>query len=455
MIIDSILSAVGNTPMLPLRRVGKKLKCNLYAKCEFLNPGGSVKDRIAVRMIEEAEKSGRIKVGDTIIEPTSGNTGIGMALAGATKGYHVIITMPEKMSKEKQVVLEALGAKIIRTPTEAAWDSPESHIGVAQKLQAQLPNAHILDQYGNPNNPLAHYYGTGQEILDDLDGKVDMVVVGAGTGGTITGVARRIKEANPGCIVVGADPVGSILAKDEGVGTYKVEGIGYDFIPEVLERDLVDRWVKTKDRQSFLLARELIREEGLLVGGSSGAALYAALAEAPSLPEGANCVVILPDGVRNYMSKFVDDKWMHDNRFVSAESLEGSVGDFAGCMGEAQLVCLKDTDFADKAIRLMRENGYSQIPVTDSNNSLLGMLYEKDLLEHMLSGHGHDKSVQVMEVMSRNVPTVSEETPLSALQELLMTSGCVVVIDGARTPRHIVTKIDLVEWLASNQGNGL
>ena len=276
MLFSSIIETIGKTPLIKFQRIGSQLPCKLYGKCEYFNPGGSVKDRIAARMIEKAEKAGRIRPGDTLIEPTSGNTGIGMALAGAVKGYHIIITMPEKMSREKQVILEALGAKIIRTPTEAAWDDPDSHIGVAKRLQAELPNAHILDQYSNEDNILAHYYGTGQEILDDLDAKVDMVVIGAGTGGTVTGIARCIKEKRPDCIIVGVDPVGSILAGGTEVGTYKVEGIGYDFIPKVLERDLVDVWVKTQDRESFLLARRLILEEGLLVGGSSGAALFAA-----------------------------------------------------------------------------------------------------------------------------------------------------------------------------------
>ena len=451
MILKSILSAVGNTPLIPLRRMGAKLQCNLYGKCEFFNPGGSVKDRIAIRMIEEAEKAGRIKEGDTLIEPTSGNTGIGMALAGAVKGYNVIITMPEKMSKEKQVVLEALGAKIIRTPTEAAWDAPESHIGIAKKLQAELPNAHILDQYMNADNPMAHYHGTAEEILSDLNNKVDMVVIGAGTGGTITGVAKRIKEVNPNCIVVGADPVGSILAGGNDVGTYKVEGIGYDFVPEVLDRSLVDIWVKTNDRQSFLLARDLIREEGLLCGGSSGAALYAALKEADKLGEGANCVVLLPDGVRNYLSKFVDDKWMQDNRFISSDMLVGTVADLSSALRGEPLVCLHVNETADRAIKLMRENGFSQIPVTDEKGCLLGMLYEAELLEHMLSGQFSDEAVLVGEVMTRNVPTVSQGTPLSALQELLLTSGSVVVIDGSRKPSNILTKIDLVEWLAQQK----
>ena len=317
MLYQNILEHIGNTPLVHLQNIGRDLPCNLYAKCEFLNPGGSVKDRIAIRMIEEAENAGKIRPGDTLIEPTSGNTGIGLAMAGAVKGYKVLITMPEKMSQEKQVVLERLGAEIIRTPTEAAWDSPESHIGVAKRLEKERPNAYILDQYCNPNNPLAHYYGTGQEIIDDLGGKVDMVVMGAGTGGTITGVSKRLKEHNPECIIVGVDPVGSILAneKDE-VGTYKVEGIGYDFIPDVLTRSLIDIWVKTEDKQAFQLALRLIKEEGLLCGGSSGSALYGVFDQASKLPVGANCVVVLPDGVRNYMTKFLDERWMQEHEFT-------------------------------------------------------------------------------------------------------------------------------------------
>ncbi len=316
MLFPNILDAIGRTPMVKLNHVVKGLECELYAKCEFLNPGGSIKDRIGYRMVMDAEKSGRIKRGDTLIEPTSGNTGIGIALAGAVLGYKVIITLPEKMSREKQVVLESLGAKIIRTPTEAAWDAPESHIGVAKKLQKEIPNSHILDQYANPSNPQVHYDTTGAEILEDLDNKVDMVVMGAGTGGTITGVARKIKEVCPKAIIVGADPEGSILAGGTEIHSYLVEGIGYDFIPDVLDRKLVDRWVKTNDKDSFINARRLIREEGLLCGGSSGTALTAALKEAKTLKKGQRCVVILPDGVRNYMTKFIEDKWMKENHFL-------------------------------------------------------------------------------------------------------------------------------------------
>lgn len=452
MLCESIIDAVGNTPLVRLHRVGASLKCNLYGKVEFFNPGGSVKDRIAVRMILDAEKSGRIKPGDTLIEPTSGNTGIGMALVGAVRGYHVIITMPEKMSQEKQVVLEALGAKIIRTPTEAAWDAPESHIGVARKLQAELPNAHILDQYCNPSNPDAHFDGTAEEILADLKGKVDMVVMGAGTGGTITGVAKRIKQACPNCIVVGADPVGSILAGDGPIGTYKVEGIGYDFIPDVLERELVDTWVKTNDRQSFLLARRLIREEGLLVGGSSGSALYAALQEGAKLQANANCVVLLPDGVRNYMTKFIDDKWMQDNRFTDSGTIQGNVEHYLGTVDRPSLRTITAQSSIKSAISTMRQGGFSQLPVINEKGCLVGVIEEKDLLSFFWSDSSSNTDNPIENVMNRNVPTVSMGTPLASLHELLVNTGSVVCVDQDRKPKHIITKIDLVEWLAQNKG---
>ncbi len=313
---QNILEVIGRTPLVRINNISKDISANVWAKCEFLNPGGSVKDRIGYNMVREAERTGRIKRGDTLIEPTSGNTGIGIALAGAVFGYKVIITLPEKMSREKQVILAALGAEIIRTPTEAAWDSPESHIGVAKRLQKELPRAHILDQYANPANPDAHYNGTGLEMLEDLGGQVDMVVMSAGTGGTITGVARRLKERNPKCIVVGVDPVGSILAGPGEIKSYLVEGIGYDFIPDVLDTKLVDVWVKTQDKESFQMARRLIREEGLLVGGSSGSTMWGAMKEVGRLSRGQNCVVLLADGVRNYMTKFIEDSWMKNHGFL-------------------------------------------------------------------------------------------------------------------------------------------
>ena len=313
MIIDNILQAVGGTPIVQFNKISSHLRCQLYGKCEFLNAGGSVKDRIGVNMIDKAEKSGRIKPGDVLIEPTSGNTGIGLALAAAVKGYQMIITMPEKMSKEKEVVLKALGATIYRTPTEAAWDDPDSHISLAKRLNQEIPNSHILDQYSNSANPDAHYQYTAEEIIADLGPKLKMIVAGAGTGGTISGIARRIKEYNPDIQIIGVDPEGSILGGGTEVSSYHVEGIGYDFFPEVLDNSLIDKYIKSNDSDSLLMARRLIKEEGLLCGGSSGAAVWAALEVAKDLSSDEACLVILPDSIRNYLSKFVDDEWMDKN----------------------------------------------------------------------------------------------------------------------------------------------
>ncbi|PAV85235.1 hypothetical protein WR25_00995 isoform B [Diploscapter pachys] len=315
-ILDNVLEAIGNTPLVRLQHLPKQfgVDCNVFVKCEYLNAGGSTKDRIAYRMVELAEKEGRLKPGMTLIEPTSGNTGIGLALAAAVRGYKCIICMPQKMSREKAVTMEALGAVIVRTPNHAGFDSAESHIGVALRLQAEIPGAIILDQYRNLGNPMAHYEQTAEEILHDLDDKVDMVVVGAGTGGTVTGIAQKLKERVPNCKILGVDPEGSLLADptQEETFFYEVEGVGYDFIPGTLNRSVVDEWARSKDKESFETARALIEKEGILCGGSAGSNVFAALEVARGLPKDANVVVILPDGIRNYLTKFLADDWFNE-----------------------------------------------------------------------------------------------------------------------------------------------
>ena len=444
---DSILDTTGHTPMVRLSRIGKGIPCEILAKCEFMNPGGSVKDRIGVRMLLDAEEAGRIKPGDTLIEPTSGNTGIGIAMAAAAKGYRVIITMPEKMSQEKQVVLEALGAEIIRTPTEAAWDAPESHIMVARRLKEIIPNSHILDQYSNPSNPLAHEEGTGREIVEQCGGRIDAVVMTAGTGGTITGVARAVKKAIPSCKIVGVDPDGSILAGPGEIKSYKVEGIGYDFIPDVLDRRLVDRWIKSHDRESFLVARQLIRQEGLLCGGSSGSAAWAAMQVARELGAGKRVVVILPDSIRNYLSKFVDDRWMRQQGFTKGDWEMGTVADVMRVLGRREVISLDVNDKLGRATDLFKQHGISQMPVNDTGK-LAGILTESDLLHHLVSGRANKDTI-VAEVMERKVSTVATHASSAELPRIFERGEVAIVVDEGRSVLGLLTKMDLIEILAA------
>ncbi|MDF1701650.1 MAG: cystathionine beta-synthase [Planctomycetota bacterium] len=449
-IYDSVLEAIGNTPLVRLQTIGKNTGCEILVKCEHLNAGGSVKDRIGRRMIEEAEKAGRIKPGDTLIEPTSGNTGIGMALAAAVKGYRMIITMPEKMSREKQITLEALGAEIIRTPTEAAWDAPESHIGVAKHLESILPNAHILDQYGNPDNPTAHYEGTGQEILDQTGGALDYLVLTAGTGGTITGTAKRIKEALPHVKVIGVDPEGSILAGPGPIGSYKVEGIGYDFVPDVLDRGVVDEWIKSNDRDSFLMARRLIRQEGLLVGGSSGSAAWAAVEIAKKYGPDKRIVTMMCDSVRNYMTKFLDDAWMRENGFTESLWETNSLGELLLSLPARDLITAASADTVGDTIATLKDQGISQVPVVE-DGKLVGIVTESDLLRTLVDGRATQESA-VAEVMMRNVETVHVDQDAGVLTKLFAQDLVAIVVDDAGHVAGLLSPMDLVEHLTKASG---
>lgn len=484
-ICDTALDAIGDTPLVKLNKIPQEagLTCDVLAKCEFFNAGGSVKDRIGKRMVEDAEQAGRITPGDTLIEPTSGNTGIGIALAAAIKGYRCIIVLPEKMSKEKVDVLKALGAEIVRTPTEAAYDAPDSHISVARRLNSEIPNSHILDQYRNVSNPLAHYEGTAEELIRqcESDGRtIDMIVAGAGTGGTITGLAKRMRQHNPNVIVVGVDPVGSILAIPDSMNDesrlepYQVEGIGYDFIPDVLDRSLVDKWVKTRDKDSLIMMRRLIREEGLLCGGSCGAAVTAALEAGKVLKEGQTCIVILPDSVRNYMTKALSDDWMVDRGFVDNKTIVPK--DFKGSWWadkkvkdlklNSPLTITSDVTCKD-AIALLKQEGFDMVPVIGENGDVIGVVTEGNMTSMILSGRARPNcTVMDARVIYKTFHTFSMEDSLEGLARALDLEPYALVVTAQRcftgkrkgeegkvsyrsVVSGIVTRIDLLDFVSS------
>eukprot|EP00386_Alphamonas_edax_P004160 GDKI01013071.1.p2 GENE.GDKI01013071.1~~GDKI01013071.1.p2 ORF type:complete len:550 (-),score=235.50 GDKI01013071.1:555-2129(-) len=473
-ILDSVLDAIGHTPMIRMSRLAKRhgIECELLAKCEFMSAGGSVKDRIGLRMVQEAEIQGRLKPGDILIEPTSGNTGIGLSLAAAIKGYRMVITLPEKMSQEKVNMMKALGAEILRTPTEAAWNSPESHIGLALKLNQALENSHILDQYKNVANPMAHYEWTAEEIIQQCDGKIDCVVMTAGTGGTISGIARKIKEKIPTCKVVGVDPKGSLLAEPASLNEeklnqpYAVEGIGYDFIPTVLDRKVIDEWVKSDDEESFALARELIRYEGMLVGGSSGAAVSGLLKVAKSMKAGQRCVVLLPDSSRNYMSKFISDDWMIDNGFMkpSEDQLSSAVWQnktVASLDIQVPVTVLPSASCAE-VVKLMDKHGIDQLPVVAADGEIVGVVTEGNLSSYLASGRctGADS---VTKVIYKKFKQVTMDCPLAVLSKTLDMHPFVLVVaeqkcyadSGSFSQRKlvvgVVTRIDLLKFLTKEK----
>jgi len=469
-IMPTVLYNIGNTPLIRINKINKTegVECDMLAKCEFFNAGGSVKDRIGLRMVEDAEKQGLLKPGDTIIEPTSGNTGIGLALAGAVKGYRTIIVMPEKMSAEKVMVLRALGAEIVRTPSSASWDSPESHICVAQRLLKQLPNSIILDQYRNAGNPLAHYDTTAQEIIEQCGGKVDMVVGGAGTGGTISGIGRKMKEHNPDCQIIGVDPEGSILAEPEelnktNVTYYEVEGTGYDFIPTVLDRSVVDQWYKSIDYDSFRMARRLIKEEGLLCGGSSGASMAIAMKAAKKLKKGQKCVVILADSVRNYITKFLNDEWLAERDIIEIEKEKLWWHDVkVSSLQLAAPLSILPTLSVEQAIAIMNEEGYDQLPVIDDTGKIggvatLGSLKAKVLKGKVMPTDAVDKAAY------HTFKKVTLDTSLEKLDRILDKEHFALVVHSQRlfkSPNEVETKevvvgvvtdMDLLHYVTQNE----
>lgn len=441
----NILEAIGRTPLVRLNNITKNIKSEIYVKAEFLNPGGSVKDRIGLKMIEAAERDGLLKAGGTIIEATAGNTGVGLALVAAVKGYRCIFVMPDKMSQDKVNLLKSYGAEVVITPTSVAPDSPESYNGVADRLAKEIPNAFRPNQFENPNNPLAHYLTTGPEIWEDSAGKVEVFVAGMGTGGSISGTSKYLKERNPDIIIVGADPQGSILSGDSP-RSYKVEGIGEDFIPKTFNRQLVNDMVRVSDKESFNTARRLAREEGLLVGGSSGTALAAALKYAQRLEKAKYIVVLLPDTGRNYMNKIFSDQWMQENGFW-----EGKVEKPAAIkqiLDEKKnlpsLISLSSKEKLINAISKIQQFNISQLPVIDGKD-IVGSLNEASLMQLLHDGIEFDKQ-DVGTVMGKPLPSMDENTDISEAYRVLLSGATGIVVKRGGQPIGLITRADLMSF---------
>jgi cystathionine beta-synthase len=451
----SILDTIGHTPLVRLSRIGAGLRCQLIAKLEVFNPGGSIKDRVAVAMIDAAERAGKLKPGGTIVEPTSGNTGTGLAIAARLKGYRVMAVMPDKMSREKIDLLRAYGAEVVLAPTDVPPDSPRSYYRVADRLTAEIPGAFQPNQYANEANPQAHYDSTGPELWEQTAGQITHLVVGVGTGGTVTGTARYLRERKPDLVVVGADPEGSIYSGGEAnVRPYLVEGVGEDFWPQTFDPASVDRWVTVSDRDSFLTARRLAQAEGILAGGSCGLALHAALQVGAEIGDpDAMVVVILPDGGRSYLSKIFSDSWMRQYGFLARDA-HLTVGDVLRrkrAAGEfPSLVTVQPHYKVREAVSLLHEYRVSQLPVVaaDDTTNVVGAIGERGLLRHAASDPGL-LDAEISEVMEPPFPSVDAEDPVrDAVEVLSGDQQALLVVENGRA-EGLVTRTDLLEALAS------
>jgi len=450
---DSVLQLIGHTPLVRLNRVARHVRPTILAKVEYLNPGGSVKDRIGIRMIEDAERQGLLRPGSTIVEPTSGNTGVGLAIAAAIKGYRTVFVMPDKMSAEKIALLKAYGAEVVITPTAVPPESPESYYRVADRITAETPGAFQPNQYYNRANPETHYETTGPEIWRQTNGKIDVFVAGVGTGGTISGTGRYLKEQNPNIAIVGADPEGSILSGGE-LRPYKVEGIGEDFFPGTFDPAVIDRWVRVSDRDSFRNARRVTREEGLLVGGSSGTALAAALEVAQDYDEDTLMVVLFPDGGRSYLSKVYNDQWMQDNGFLERLPAAARVADLLharpGVLPE--LVAVDPEAKVGQAIDLLQEYSISQMPVAHWANGhsvtdIVGSIQEKSLLAQVFREPGMVER-PVAEVMDEPLETVDIREGIESLIAPLLGDDSALIATEEQKPVGVITRSDLLEYIA-------
>ncbi len=455
---DDILSTIGQTPLVRLNSVTSGLDPLVLAKIEFFNPGGSVKDRIGWPIIEDAEREGRLRPGGTIIEATSGNTGVGLAMAAAIKGYRCIFVMPDKMSQEKILLLRAFGARVVVTPTAVEPEDPRSYYSVARRLVEETPNSILADQYYNPVNPQAHYDTTGPEVWRQTAGRITHLVTGMGTGGTISGIGHYLKEQNPDVRIIGVDPIGSILYELHRSGqytvaeSYKVEGLGEDFLPGTTDLGVIDEIVQVNDRESLLMARRLVREEGIFCGGSGGSAVVGAIRyiQQHHLGQEAVVVVILPDSGSRYLSKVFDDDWMRENGFLDQVWSDIRAGDIQSQTDSGLVYTAHTTDLLRDIVSLMKDHNVSQLPVVNDEDRLVGLVSEIDLLNHMLmTDHVHQASETIESMINTDVPVVGENSRLETLMSLIKDRAAVVIVNNHDQVKGILTKIDILDYLSS------
>ena len=456
-----MLDLVGWTPLVRLQRIVPPGAATVVAKLEYLNPGGSTKDRIGIKMIEAAEQEGKLKPGGTIVEPTSGNTGVGLAIAAALKGYRCTFVMPDKMSQEKISLLRAYGAEVVICPYAVEPESPESYYSVSDRLAEEIPGAYKPDQYTNPGNPQAHYETTAPEIWEQTGGEIDALVIAVGTGGTITGCARYLKEQKAGLLVVGADPEGSIYTAGDKMHPYLVEGVGEDFWPKTFDRGVVEQWVTVSDRDSFVTARRMAREEGLLIGGSGGTAVYAAVEIAKQLGEGKTVVTLIPDTGRAYLSKFYDDNYMIDLGFIERKGTMPTVDEVLRFKRIEEpklpaLVTIESHQKVGEAIDLMQRYSISQLPVVrnepvETLADVIGSLQERGLLDRVFR-NPDSLNEDVASAMDPPLAAVDATESVDQVFADLTGGSAAVVVATAGRPTGMLTRADLLEYLAHSRG---